>query len=174
MCSCNIIYKDDLLQKRIDIDEKTVFDKEKLSGLSIIFENSEEYKKVLLEKAAEQRKSVCPYIEQALDKDKEFAIIEYWGRGYTQENFTRLWHHIVGKEVPVTFYYSRSTLPTDGYNIRKNFTVNPSAQQYIESIFACINYKSIEEYECVDGIWKPIIKPNGIIKSNGKIASKIY
>lgn len=143
-----------------DIDENTEFNKAKLSGLAKIFENSEEYKKVLLEKAAEQRKSVCAYLEQTLDKKKEFAIIEYWGRGYTQENFTRLWHHILKKEVPVTFYYSRSTLPTDGYNVRKNFTANPIAQQYIESIFACIPYKSIEGYELEGKKWKPIIKPN--------------
>lgn len=144
-----------------DIDANTKFDKNKLAGLAQIFENSEEYRTHLLSIAREQRKSVCGYLEQVIDKRKEFAIVEYWGRGYTQENFTRLWQHIMKKDVPVTFYYSRSTLPSDEYNIRKNYTVNPSAQQFIESIFACINYKSIESYSLINKKWTPEIRPNG-------------
>ena len=111
-----------------------------------IFQQSAEYENYLLAKAAELRKSSCGYLKQEIDTNKSFAIIEYWGRGYTQENFTRLWHNIINRKDPVVFYYSRSTLPTEGYNVRKNYTVNCSDQKFIEAIFNCINYKSIEKY----------------------------
>mgnify|MGYP003301249136 FL=1 len=91
-----------------------------------------------------------------MDLNIPYAIIEYWGRGYTQENFTRLWQYVCGRKEPTTFYYSRSTLPSDEDNIRMNFTSHPSSQAFIESIFACINYKTVENYERINGKWTPI------------------
>lgn len=123
-----------------------------------IFEESIDYKNYLLKKAAELRKSSCGYLKQEMDINKSFSIIEYWGRGYTQENFTRLWHLITEKNDPVVFYYSRSTLPTEGPNVRKNYIVNKSEQKFIEAIFNCINYKSIEKYKFINGKWVPEIK----------------
>lgn len=143
-----------------NITYETEIDREQIEDMSEIFKNSEKYEKFLLAKAAEERKPVCAYLKQEMDCDKQFSIIEYWGRGYTQENFTRLWHDIKGKKEPVTFYYSRSTLPSDEWNIRKNFTTNTSSQAFIESIFACINYKSIQEYVYKDGRLEPVIEPN--------------
>ncbi len=122
-----------------------------------IFEESLEYKDYLLKKAAELRKSTCGYLAQEMDINQNFSIIEYWGRGYTQENFTRLWHSVTGKEEPVVFYYSRSTLPTEGANVRKNYVVNSSEQKFIEAIFNCINYKSIEKYKSINNKWVPEI-----------------
>ncbi|MBR4262067.1 MAG: CDP-glycerol glycerophosphotransferase family protein [Bacilli bacterium] len=131
--------------------------KEEMLELTEIFSSSKKYEEVLLEKAAKLREASCGYLEQEIDKNKQFSVIEYWGRGYTQENFTRLWDYIVKKDVPTKFYYSRSTLPSDKLNIRYNFTANPEAQQFIESIFACIDYKSITEYKKVDNKWEPVI-----------------
>lgn len=137
----------------IDKDEEIT--PQQIEALTEIFKTSQKYLDYVLSIAKEKRVATCGYLEQEIDKDKQFSIIEYWGRGYTQENFTRLWQHIVGKEVPVTFYYSRSTLPSDEWNIRKNYIARPESQQFIESIFACIPYKSIESYENVDGKWVP-------------------
>jgi len=133
------------------------FTNEEIRDLTQMFQSKEEYKKYLLNYAKEKRESVCGYLEENIDKKKQFSIIEYWGRGYTQENFTRLWNHITGKKEPSKFYYSRSTLPSDELNIRYNYVVNPEAQQFIESIFACINYKSITEYEQKNNKWEPVI-----------------
>lgn len=127
-------------------------------GFTEVFKSSKKYEEYLLNYAKELRESVCGYLEQEIDKNKQFSLVEYWGRGYTQENFTRLWDHIVGKEEPSKFYYSRSTLPSDKLNIRYNYVVNPEAQQFIESFFAVIDYKSITGYEKVANNWKPIIK----------------
>ena len=131
--------------------------KEEILELVEIFSSSKRYEEVLLEKAAKLRVSSCGYLEQEIDKNKQFSVVEYWGRGYTQENFTRLWNYIIKKEVPSKFYYSRSTLPSDKLNIRYNYTANPEAQQFIESIFACIDYKSITDYKYENNKWEPVI-----------------
>lgn len=165
----------DKLLKALEMDEKTfsevfpylagTLDKneeitlEQIKNLTEIFKSSKQYLSYLLGVAKEKRTAPCGYLEQEIDKNKQFSIVEYWGRGYTQENFTRLWQHIVGEKVPVTFYYSRSTLPSDEYNIRKNYISRPEAQQFIEAIFACIPYKSIESYQNADGKWTPEITP---------------
>ena len=142
-----------------EMNEDTEFDQKFLLQLVDIFKGSAKYREYLLAKAAEERVPVCGYLEQEIDQNKQFSIIEYWGRGYTQENFTRLWQQVVKKDVSSTFYYSRSTLPSDQYNIRKNFTCNPNAQQFIEAIFANMPYRSLENYEYENGKWVPVIKP---------------
>ena len=123
-----------------------------------VFRSSKKYNDYLLNKAKEERESVCGYLKQEINSKKQFSIIEYWGRGYTQENFTRLWNEVIKKKEPTKFYYSRSTLPSDEMNIRYNYTVNSHAQQFIESIFACIDYKSITGYKKVNNKWEPIIE----------------
>lgn len=138
-------------------DENTKFTPKEILELTEIFKTSSKYNEYLLKKAEEMRESVCGYLSQTIDKNKKFSIVEYWGRGYTQENFTRLWNSITNKQEPSRFYYSRSTLPSEGLNIRYNYTVNSEAQQFIESIFACIDYKSITKFEKKNGKWKPEI-----------------
>lgn len=139
-------------------NKNTRFTAKDIASLTEMFKSSKQYTDYLLKEAEKARESVCGYLEQTLNKNKQFSIIEYWGRGYTQENFTRLWNHITGKQEPCKFYYSRSTLPNEGLNIRYNYTVNPAAQQFIESIFACIDYKSISKFEKKNNKWEPVIE----------------
>lgn len=141
------------------LNEETEISPEEIVRLSGIFQNSEKYLHYLLDRAEKQRIATCEYLAQEMDTNEPFSIIEYWGRGYTQENFTRLWQHVCGRKEPTTFYYSRSTLPSDEDNIRMNFTSHPSSQAFIESIFACINYKTILSYRQVDGKWMPVTEP---------------
>ncbi len=129
-----------------------------MKNMISIFRSSKKYNEYLLNKAKEERESVCGYLKQEIDSKKQFSIVEYWGRGYTQENFTRLWNEITGQKEPTKFYYSRSTLPSNEMNIRYNFIINNQAQQFIESVFACINYKSIAEYKKENDKWEPVIK----------------
>ena len=139
------------------LNKNTKFTPKDIADLTEIFKSSKTYSEYLLKEAEKGRESICGYLGETLNKKKKFSIIEYWGRGYTQENFTRLWNHVTGKEEPSKFYYSRSTLPSEGLNIRYNYTVNPEAQQFIESIFACIDYKSISKFEKKNGKWEPVI-----------------
>lgn len=159
------------LLKALDMDEKTFrqmftelnylnekyeIDADEIVRLADVFKNSEKYLKYLLKTAEEERYPSCEYLKQEMDLESPCAIIEYWGRGYSQENFTRLWQYITGRKEATTFYYSRSTLPSDEDNIRMNFTSHPSSQAFIESIFACINYKTVQSYHRVDGKWLPV------------------
>lgn len=143
-----------------ELNEESTFSLPELQSIVNVLKISPKFLAHILKTAEEERVSVCGYLAQEIDAKRPFSIVEYWGRGYTQENFTRLWQQVVEKDVPSVFYYSRSTLPSDEYNIRKNFTLNPSEQQFIEAIFANMPYKSIERYELVDGKWTPVIQPN--------------
>lgn len=138
------------------LNEESDIDAKEIVKLADIFKNSEKCLQYLLKKAEEERYPTCEYLKQEMDLNAPYAIVEYWGRGYTQENFTRLWQHVCGRKEPTTFYYSRSTLPSDEDNIRMNFTSHPSSQAFIESIFACINYKTIENYQRIGGKWMPV------------------
>lgn len=143
----------------IDPDTINFFDKDELNDLIEIFKSSEEYKAFLLEKAAEMRELVSGYLRQEIMQGEKFAIVEYWGRGYTQESMIRLWHDIIGKKEDVPFYYSRSVLPTTGNAVRYNFTTNYGRQFFMEGVFANIPYKSVESYEMKDGKIVPVIRP---------------
>jgi len=141
------------------LDAGTKIDGKEIVRLAQIFKNSRKYEEYLLGKAKEERIPVCGYLRQEMDTARKSAVIEYWGRGYTQENFTRLWQDIKGEKEATTFYYSRSTLPSDADNIRRNYTSHPSSQAFIESIFACINYRSVEGYQRKGGKWVPVTGP---------------
>lgn len=141
------------------LNEESVISEKEIVDITAVLKVSDKYEQYLLSLAEKQRVATCGYLKQEIDPSKQFSIIEYWGRGYTQENFTRLWQYITGRKDPTVFYYSRSTLPSDRDNIRLNYTSNSSSQAFIESIFSCINYKTIQKYECVDGRWNPVIQP---------------
>lgn len=88
--------------------------KKEIASLVEIFKNSAEYHQYLLNKGAEERVLVSGYLKQEIDLNEPFAIVEYYGRGYTQDCMVRLWQDIAGQDAKVPFYYSRSILPTGG------------------------------------------------------------
>lgn len=115
-------------------------------GIRQLFENSDEYKERLLNIAAEKRGIVREYLQQTINFDEKFAFIEFWGRGYTQDTFTRLLIDAAGKEVDNPFYYVRNYTPDYGRSIRHRFTQMPVNFTDFESIFATTPYKSIPGY----------------------------
>ena len=134
-------------------------DKDEVNNLINVFRESEKYQQYLLKKAAEERVLVSGYLKQEIDSNEKFAVVEYWGRGYTQDCMVRLWQDIVGSEVDVPFYYSRSIIPSERASVRHNFTTNNQSQLFVESFFANMPYKSIENYEEKDGKIQPVIVP---------------
>lgn len=142
----------------IDLDNINFYSKREMNSYKELFKSSDEYRTLLLQKAAQEREISNGYLRQAMDPDENFVIVEYYGRGYTQDCFVNLWRDIVGKDVDVPFYYSRSVLPTANGAVRYNFTTNNSKQFFIESIFANMPYKSIQEYKEVDGKYVPVIE----------------
>lgn len=120
---------------------------DKLKDLRALFSESDAYHSVLLKKAAEQRQIVIAYLRQEIDFSEKFAFVEYWGRGYTQTCFTRLLHVAAEKDIDCIFYYYRSILPTEGRNIRLNFSVDAGSLIYVEAIFANMPYSTILGYQ---------------------------
>ncbi len=138
-----------------NINRNTTFTKDYIAQLTEIFRQSEAYNTYVLETAREGRLSVCGYLEQEIAQNEQFSMIEYWGRGYTQDCFVHLWNHITGKEEDIPFYYARTILPTQGHSVRYNFTSNHTPQIFVEAIFANLDYKSIESYHLEGDRYEP-------------------
>lgn len=143
----------------IDLDAIDFKDKTSVPALVEQFKVSAAYNQYLLDLAAEERPLVSGYLEQEIDRSEKFAIVEYWGRGYTQDTMVRLWHDITKDNCDLPFYYTRTVLPSAGSAVRYNFTTNSAAQFFIEGFFANMPYKSIERYEEVNGRIEPVIEP---------------
>lgn len=131
-------------------------------GLKIasILQASDKLNEYLLNIAAEKREISCKYLLQEFDKNRKFACVEYWGRGYNQECMTRLWNYAIGEEQETYYYYARTILPTEGLNVRYNITDLNVNVAVMEAIFANMPYKSIEEYGEKEGYIYPIINEN--------------
>ena len=143
----------------IDLDEIDFEIPDMVAPLLDTIRMSRKYNEYLLERAAEERVNVERYFRQEIDPEEKFAFVEYWGRGYTQDNFVRLWHDTMGCEDDIAFYYCRTILPTRGHSIRYNFTSHNTTFFFMEGIFANMPYKSIEGYEEHDGVMVPVTEP---------------
>lgn len=144
----------------IDLDNVDFRDKKEVKSLVEIFKNSKGYNEYLMNCAKEERKIVNGYLKQEINPDEKFAFVEYYGRGYTQDCLVNLWRDAVKDEtVDIVFYYSRSVLPTMNGAIRHNFTTNDAKQYFIESIFANMPYKSVQEYKMNGDVIEPVIVP---------------
>lgn len=127
-----------------------------------ILKNSQAYNEKLLQIAKEKRVIVKQYLQENIDFDEKFAFVEFWGRGYTQDTFTRLLCDAAGKEVENPFYYVRSISFSEGLNIRHNFSESASNFSYFEPIFATTPYKTIKEYRYTkNGEVEPVIEAAG-------------
>ncbi len=120
---------------------------------------SSSYREYLLDYGAKKRKLVEKYFLQEIDFSEPYAFIEYWGRGYTQDCFVRLLHHLCREEFDVPFYYARSVYPTQGHSVRYNFSPNTTSLLFAEAIFANIPYRSIQEYQLEGDHVAPLILP---------------
>ncbi|MFT4085078.1 MAG: CDP-glycerol glycerophosphotransferase family protein [Nocardioides sp.] len=104
------------------------------------------FRRHLERQAREDRDLVTAYLQQEIDVDEPFAVVEYWGRGYTQDCLVRLIAHATGRPVPTPFYYARSIYLTDGDAIRHNFTSSTHSMLFVEAIFANLPYGTVEGY----------------------------
>lgn len=124
-----------------------------------VLRTSEAYHKYLLGVACDKRKLVDEYLLQEMNFDETFAIVEYWGRGYTQDCFVRLVENLLHNKKEIPFYYVRSIDTTNGTSIRYNYSTNTTSLLFIEALFSNIFYKSIENYRTgKDGRVIPVIQ----------------
>ncbi len=144
----------------IDPDTIDFLNGGEMKSLREIFSQSEDYNAYLLNLAAEQRELCGGYLLQEIDPNEPFAIVEYYGRGYTQDLLVNLWRYLTGDETAdVPFYYSRAIMPSQGGAVRHNFTTNDAKPYFIESIFANMPYRSIKEYKREGDRIVPVIEP---------------
>lgn len=138
-----------------------VITKPQMSVIISVVSASEKYRDYLLSLAAEKRVGVEKYLAQEIDFDEKFAFVDFWGRGYTQTCLTRLLHDIKKEEFDVPYYYIRSIYPSEGYNIRYNYTSKNTSMLIVEALCSSnIDYKSIQEYQQEsDGTMIPVIEP---------------
>ena len=63
------------------------------------------------------------------------------------------------RQMDVPYYYVRSIYPSDGHNVRHNFSPNNTPLIFAEALFANIPYKTVEAYAGKDGKIVPVIEP---------------
>ena len=120
--------------------------KTELDEVRLVLSRSDEYRRILLEKAAEERPLVDAYLRQEIDFNEKYAFVEYWGRGYTQTCLRRLIDHAAGAKKPCEFYYARSIYQSEGDDIRFNYSANDEELLFVESLFANHPYESVTGY----------------------------
>ncbi|MEE6031641.1 CDP-glycerol glycerophosphotransferase family protein [Avibacterium paragallinarum] len=122
-----------------------------------ILSDSQTYRQKVLDIAREKRKIVNRYLQQEINPNEKFAFVEFWGRGYTQDTFSRLLNDAFGKEITNPFYYVRSFTDDIGTSVRHNFILAPQNFSFFEPIFAQTPYDSIPGYIEINGRIEPII-----------------
>ncbi len=144
-----------------EMDLSDVITKPQMSVIISVVKSSSKYREYLLSIAADMRVNVDKYLSQEINFDEKFAFVDFWGRGYTQTCFTRLLHNIRKSEFDVPYYYIRSIYPTEGHNVRYNYTSQNTSMLIAEALCSSnIDYQSIKEYrETEDGLMVPVIEP---------------
>lgn len=146
------------LPNAVEYLEKEELDAKSKNTLVEMLKESSDYRNYILKIAKEERIAVEGYLKQEMDFNEPYAIVEYWGRGYTQDCFVRIVNNIVQDKIDTPFYYVRSIDSSIGNSIKHNFTVNTQQLLFVEALFANMPYKSIEKYVCdADNHWKPVI-----------------
>lgn len=144
-----------------ELDLSGVITKPQMSVIISTVKSNQQYRDYLLSAAADMRVNVEKYLIQEINFKEKFAFVDFWGRGYTQTCFTRLLHNIEQREFDVPYYYLRSIYPTQGHNVRYNYTSKNTSMLIAEALCSSnIDYKSIKEYrEREDGVIVPVIEP---------------
>ncbi len=120
---------------------------------------SAQYRTYLLGLAAERRAAGERYLRQEMNFEEKFAVVEYWGRGYTQDCFVRIVENMLQRKQDVPFYYVRSIDGTEGSSVKYNYSANTTPLLFAESLFSNISYKSVADYEeGADGTVKPVLE----------------
>ena len=99
------------------------------------------------------------YLEENIDLDEAFGIVECWGRGVTQGYLAKLLAKIVGKDIETPFYYVRSIWESEWPSTRHRFSHRPFNFNFVEPIFAMTPYASIAQYAQTEDRVSPVIVP---------------
>ena len=120
---------------------------------------SEPFREHLTAKAHADRELAVAYLRQEMDFAEPFGVVEYWGRGYTQDCLVTLVEQAAGRPLPTPFYYARSIYLSDGNAIRHNFTSSTHSMLFVEAIFANLPYGTVEGYRREGNRVVPVTSP---------------
>src|SRR5690606_22793576 len=98
----------------------------------------------LLTIGARNRTTVLGYMQQEINFTESLAIVEYWGRGCTQDCLATIWRAGRLIDTPLPFYYARSIYDSDGVSLRHNFTSSAFSMLVPETLFANLDYGTTE------------------------------
>ncbi|QAV69986.1 hypothetical protein ESZ53_05785 [Salinibacterium sp. UTAS2018] len=126
--------------------EESMLTAEVMAEIRNTLELSESFRRHLLARGAEDRELATRYLAQEIDPTENFAFVEYWGRGYTQDCLARLLTATFGREIETKMYYARSINPSAGLSTRYNFTAANFNFLAIEAIFANLPFGTVEGY----------------------------
>lgn len=90
----------------------------------------------LLERARNANALAQQYLRQEIDFDERFALVDYWGRGYTQDCLVDIFRSMGLADPTAPFYYARSIYPSEGESIRYNYTSAAYELTLVELILA--------------------------------------
>lgn len=151
----------DLFPEFEDVLFSDSFDRALVESILHAMKASKRFHEHLLAVAADARPLVTRYLRQEIDPDEEYAFVEYWGRGYTQDCLSRLMDAAFGAGTGSRMYYARSICPTIGHSVRYNFTAARYDFLAAEAIFANLPYGTTEGYELRDGRVEPVFSSRG-------------
>ncbi|MGL6000594.1 MAG: CDP-glycerol glycerophosphotransferase family protein [Plesiomonas sp.] len=142
----------------LGIDKNTKINSSLIVSIREYFRKSEVYQEYLIKKAKEERNIVKMYLTQEINFNEKYAFVEYWARGYTQTCLSNIINNILGRESECIFYYYRSILPTQGKNIRLNYSTTTCSLIPVEAIFANSPYGTVTGYKKNKTIIEPIVQ----------------
>ena len=113
---------------------------------------NKEYNEHLLRVSQEKLEIVSEYIKQEIDPTESFTVVEFWGRGYTQNSFRNILRRTFKDDSLYSeFYYARSIYQNEEGSIRYNFTNSAKDLTFIEFLFNTVPMKTVTGYEEKDG-----------------------
>ena len=140
-----------------DYREKQVITSEEVISFRSIAKDNHEYNKHLLKISEEKRKLVSKYFKQEIDPTESFTIVEFWGRGYTQNSFRNILRKTFNDDsLNSEFYYARSIYQSEAGSIRYNLTNSAKDITFIEFLFNTVPMKTVSGYKEVDGKVLPV------------------
>lgn len=126
-------------------------------------QRSEKFKAFLKMKHASKSERAIQYLKQEINiKDKNFAFVELYGSGYTQNCMSLLLKTFYNVPIKTFFYYQHRK--QNGDNIFISFVSDTmNIKILIETLCRSFEGQTIDYY-ISDHIWKPLIEENEILK----------
>lgn len=125
-----------------------------------ILRGSRDFQDHLLAHAKRDNVLAQKYMRQEIDFNEKFALVDYWGRGYTQDCLVDIFRSMGDVDSTVPFYYARSIYRSEGDSVRYNYTSAAYRLTLVELILANQPHGTTLAYEdSDDGTVRAVFEP---------------